>query len=88
MAVCLQERKTVKVRKDHTCQGCGIKINTGENCTVSKHADNGEAYSFYECDKCKEYYYANCNKCCDIEYCIGENYSVGIIRECMNDRSR
>lgn len=82
MADCLQEPKIIKVRKQHVCQGCGIKIDIGESCTVSKFADGGGVYSFYECEPCREHFKLNCNGCKDFDYCIGENYSIGTIKEC------
>jgi hypothetical protein len=85
MSDCLQQPKIVKVRKQHVCQGCGIKINIGESCTVSKVADGGEVYSFYECESCREFYDKNCAGCSDFDYCIGENYFIGSIKKCKDE---
>lgn len=83
MAVILEDPKIIKVRKEHICQGCGKKINIGERVTVTKLANDGTAYSFYECDECNKYFNDKCCGCKDFDYCIGENYPVGAIKECQ-----
>ena len=81
----IQEPKEVKVRKDHICQGCGKEIKKGEKVIYSKYANMDGIYSFYECKKCDDYRDNECSKCDDFEYCIGENYMIGVIRECREE---
>lgn len=87
-ATCLREPKNVKVRKDHICQGCGKKILKGEEAVSSSYADGGEAWTFRECQTCREYFDENCRGCGDFEYCIGESYGIGTIAECKRERKR
>lgn len=82
MAQTIQEPKKVKIRKDHTCQGCGKKLNKSEEATVSKYAESGTVYSFYECDDCRKHFEDKCKQCKDYYDCMGENYYLGLITEC------
>ena len=82
----LQKPKKVKVRKDHICQGCGKKIIKGEKATYSKYVGDGLVWYFYECSECREYYKDNCSDCKDYRECIGENYELGIIKECRYEK--
>ncbi|OPY87466.1 MAG: hypothetical protein A4E71_01004 [Smithella sp. PtaU1.Bin162] len=84
----LLESKRVKVRKPHICQGCGKKIEVGETAIVSVVADGGTVWRYYECIVCHKYAESNCYKCSDFDYCVGENYFVGLIKECMAERKR
>jgi len=84
----LLERKKVKVRKPHICQGCGKKIETDEIAIVSVVADGGTVWRYYECIVCHEYVESDCRKCGDFDYCIGERYFVGLIKECKDERKR
>jgi hypothetical protein len=84
----IKEPHIVKVRKPHVCQGCGKKIEIGEQATSATYADGGDIWTFHECDDCRAYFKSNCTGCRDFEYCIGENYSVGTIKECKTDRMR
>lgn len=89
-ATCLSEPKLVKVRKEHQCQGCGKKINKGEEAYSSSFADGGNAWTFWECPECHEYLVSTCGQgqCKDFDFCIGLDYQVGIISECKNERNR
>ena len=84
MATLVSDRKIVKVRKNHLCQGCGKGIEKGEKVQVSTHASNGDIYSFYECAKCTEFYERRCKVCKEFSDCMGESYYVGLIEECKN----
>lgn len=88
MSEYLQEPKKVKIRKNHICQGCGKTLNTGANVTVTKCADGGTAYSFYECEECRSWVEEKCYKCNDFVYCIGENYRIGSIANCKNESEK
>lgn len=84
----LKEPHIVKVRKQHICQGCGKKIEIGEKVTSSTFVDSGEVYTFYECDICRKHIDAKCSSCSDFNYCIGEDYSVGSIKECITESNK
>ena len=49
------EEKRVKARKEHTCDWCGSTIKKGEKYKYSKNVQDGDIYSWKECDKCKDY---------------------------------
>jgi len=82
----VSETKKVKARKNHTCLGCGKKIKKGEKYFKSTCAMDGHIYDIKECKKCREYYNENCSNCEYYEFCIGENYYVGILKDCMNEK--
>mgnify|MGYP001294739571 CR=1 FL=1 len=84
----INEPHKVRVRKPHICQGCGKKIEMGEEATSSTFAEGRDIWTFYECEDCRGYFDSNCNGCRDFEYCIGENYFVGTIKECKRERMR
>lgn len=88
MAEILTDTHLIKTRKDHVCQGCGKKLSKGSECYSTSLADRGQAYTFYECQECREYFTENCIGCEDWDYCIGEQYKVGTIEECERDRKR
>lgn len=82
MATCISEGKIVKVRKNHLCQGCGKSIEKGDKVQVSTYANDGTIYSFYECKVCVEFYESRCKQCKDLHECMGEDYYIGLIKEC------
>lgn len=85
----LLQSKKVKTRKVHICQGCGKKLEKGENIQADTLVDGGEIWRFYHCDDCWEYMQKNCNSCPDHdETCIGEHYPIGTIADCKRERER
>ena len=87
-ATVLQEPQKVKIRKDHICQGCGKKLHRGEDIYSSSFASDGQAWTFYECDSCREFYDNHCATCDDCANCVGFNYAIGLFAECRAEMER
>lgn len=48
-------REIKKTRKDHWCVCCGIVIPKGSNCTYFAGTCDGDFYSDYTCNYCKQW---------------------------------
>ena len=81
----VKEPKEVKVRKVHTCWGCGKIIKKGEKAIVTTCVNYDGIYDIYECPKCHQYYENNCLNCEDIEFCVGEHYYIGALKDCRRE---
>ena len=81
----IKEPHKVRVRKSHICQGCGKKINIGDIAITSTYSDGGDIWTFYECDDCVDYRNSKCCKCKDYDLCMGENYQIGLIKDCKKE---
>lgn len=84
----IKEPHKIKVRKPHICQGCGKTIQIKEEAISSTFADRGDIWTFYECLDCADYRNKICNSCKDYEYCIGEDYYIGVIKTCKIESSK
>lgn len=76
--------REITVRKNHRCQGCGKIIKKGDACILTTCANDDSIYNFHECQECHNYYEDNCIGCKDFDYCVGENYETGILKDCRN----
>ena len=85
MADCIKERHEVKVRKPHICQGCGKHIEIGETATTATYANGGDIWTFYECPDCADHVCKVCTTCNDQDICIGLDYHVGLVKECIRE---
>lgn len=82
MSGTLLKQKAVKCRKRHVCQGCGKEIAVGEIVMTTTVVGVDGIWTYRECDQCHAFWEKECCVCSNIEYCIGENYSVGSFLEC------
>jgi len=87
MTTLLNERKVI-TRKIHRCQGCGTLIKIGEETFTQSCCDAGDAWTFYFCPICETYLKEQCHLCKDFGYCIGENFMVGELRDCAEEKAR
>lgn len=81
----IKEPHEIKIKKSHECQGCGKKLNIGENVISSTYSNNEYIWTFYECNECSNYRNIECSKCKSYNYCIGENYEIGLIKGCKEE---
>lgn len=51
----LHNRKLVKTRKEHKCEGCFEIISQGTEVTHCKGKWEGEFYDYHMCDPCIDY---------------------------------
>ena len=49
------EQKRVKARKEHRCDWCRCRIKKGEEYKYNKNVQDGDIYTWKECDRCKEF---------------------------------
>jgi hypothetical protein len=71
----------VKTRKEHICYGCLKTINKGKTAQSVTYTYDGDIYTSYMCDICKDWCTnRNCRDCHDYE-----TAHEGFIKECMNE---
>ena len=82
----VREPKKVTSRKKHTCRGCAKEINQGEKYFVTTCAMDDRVYDIKECVNCREYYKNECMNCSDLEFCVGEHYYIGELKDCQSEK--
>jgi hypothetical protein len=55
-------RKRVKTRKPHKCEGCFEKVPVGTEITNCSGVYEGEFYNHYMCDPCLEWFDKEANE--------------------------
>ena len=81
----VREPRKVKARKSHMCRGCGNEIKKGNEYYRTTCAMDGRVYDIKECVNCRKYYKNNCMNCSDLEFCVGEHYYVGVLKDCQSE---
>lgn len=74
--------KTVKTRKPHKCEMCGILIPKGDTAEVQTGCFEGHMYYYHLCDVCTEFIKFNRQ---NIDFDDGLDYIYDMMREQFED---
>jgi RNase P subunit RPR2 len=66
MSRCIKEGR-VKIRKSHTCFGCNEQIPTATVVYASVNESDGQLYTLYICEECKEIMKEYQDDLCDVD---------------------